>query len=280
MANDEFVAVLENLVEIKKELKAKKRDVWDIAALASQFVSAVLLGLAGFVLNYYTNIHQAEFNDANARTQTTMAKQARLLDYLKAIADAHGDDDKRAKLVASAELAIPDDAAVIAKYYAVKDQSDAVREAAIDVLAERHEDGTLTTIASSGRLPDADHARQKLGEIVKNIRVRLSDIDDIGKLAVNGKEILNQPGHESPWEDVTSAFHAGSNEVVFTLINGPYGGFSGRFQLIAGSLVYDSGTIHSNSCPCDNPAFEIRLQIQVGAKSQVEKISSAPVKFF
>jgi hypothetical protein len=127
MAADEFGSILENLVEIKKEVKAKKRDVWDIAALASQFVSVVLLGLAGVALNYYTNVHQTQLNDANARTQTTMAKQARLLDYLKAIADAHADEEKRAKLVASAELAIPDDAAVIAKYYAVNDQSDAVR---------------------------------------------------------------------------------------------------------------------------------------------------------
>jgi hypothetical protein len=280
MSDGEFATLLDQVVEIKKEVKAKKRDVWDVAALVSQFVSAVLLGLAGFALNYYTNIHQAQFNDANARTQTTMAKQARLLDYLKAIADAHSDDDKRARLVASAGLAIPDDAAIIAKYYAAKDQSDEVREAAIDVLAEQHEDGALTTIASSGRLPDADHARQKLGEVVKNIRVRLSDIDDIGKLVVNAREVLAQPGHDSAWEDVTSAFHPGSNEVVFILINGPYGGFSGRFQLIAGSLVYDSGTVRSNSCPCDAPAFEIRLQVQVSTKGQVEKITSTPVKFF
>jgi hypothetical protein len=203
-----------------------------------------------------------------------------LLDYLKAIADAHSDDDKRARLVASAGLAIPDDAGIIAKYYAVKDQSDKVREAAIDVLAEQHEDGALTTIASSGRLPDADHAKQKLGVVVKNIRVRLSDIDDFGKVVVNGKEVLNQSGHDSAWEDVTSAFHSGSNEVVFTLRNGPFGGFSRRFQLIAGCLVYDSGTLRSNSCPRNAPAFEIRLQVQVSTMGQVEKITGMPVKFF
>jgi hypothetical protein len=289
MPTEEMPEILDQLEKIRADLEAKKkRDGWEILGLLSQFISAVVLGAVSLwvttrlgELNAGFTKSQIEMTASSARIQTEMARQNRLLDYLKVIADASTDEKKRGVLITSAQLAIPDQAGVIAKYYAFNDASEIVRLAAIKALGAEHDKVTLEFIAANGEVREATEARVQLGEVIKDIRLRISDIDDIGTVYVNEQKLIDlQYQVDSGWHDLTSYFHEGDNNVTFKLVNGPYGGFSGRLQVNAGGTMYDSGRIGQNSCPCNAPAFEIQLTITVGKDKQIQKVSNAKITYF
>jgi hypothetical protein len=282
--------VAKKLDELSKAVSEKKsKDSWDIAGVVSQIVSAVFLGAVGLWWNQHTQVQLAKLS---ASTQAQLADLAqktsnesledgrrdRLLKYLEEVADAHGDDEKRRLLIASSELAIPDQADVVAKYYAAIDPTDQVRLAAIEVLGEQRDRNALYSIIQTGRLPDTDAAKKALGEHDQEVRLRMSDIDDDGKAFVNGVEVA-RTSRDSGWVDVTQYAHGGKNDILFRLFNGPAGGYGGRFQVLAGGNIYDSGSIAKNQCPCNAEAMDISLSILRDQKNKITGLSAANVVF-
>jgi hypothetical protein len=283
-------AIGKKLDELSKTVSEKKRkDGWDVAGVVSQILSALLLGAVGLWWNQHTQVQLATLS---AKTQAQLADLAqktsnesledgrrdRLLKYLEEVADAHGDDEKRRLLIASSELAIPDQADVVAKYYAGIDPIDQVRLAAIQVLGEQRDKSALYSIIQTGRLPDADAARKALGEHDQEIRLRMSDIDDDGKAFVNGVQVAHT-SRDSGWVDVTQYAHSGKNDILFRLFNGPAGGYGGRFQVLAGGTVYDSGSIAKDQCPCNAEAMDISLSVLRDQKKNITSLSDANVVF-
>jgi hypothetical protein len=273
---------LHNAVDdLFKEVRSKKRDKWDVAAMVAQFASAVVLGLATFGVTYYAQVHLGSINAQTAGAQLDIARQNRTLDFLKAIAEAHSDPDKRTALIAMSTLAVPDQVSLVARYYAVSDEADSVRAAAIKILGQQQARNDLQYIIDSSRFPDADLARVQLGQAVKAIRVRVSQIDDLATVNVNGQELLRgTTAQDSGWQDIAGRFKPGKNEVVLKLANGPLGGYSIRFQLIAGGHSYDSGLIAKDACPCNAPVLEIHLNVELAGDMTVQRVSAAPPMYF
>jgi hypothetical protein len=167
---------------------------------------------------------------------------------------------------------------VIAKYYAAIDPADQVRLAAIEVLGEQRDKDALYSIIQTGRLPDADAAKNALGEHNQDVRLRMSDIDDDGKAFVNGTEIAHT-SRDSGWVDVTQYARGSKSDILFRLFNGPAGGYGGRFQVLAGGIVYDSGSIAKNQCPCNAEAMDISLSVLRDQKNNITGLSTAKVVF-
>jgi hypothetical protein len=272
--------ILDSLEQVKKDLSSRKRDKWDAMGLIAQFVSAVFLGGASVAMTYYTQVYLGALSAQVAVGQLKNSQNQLSLEFLKAVADAHNDPGGRAAFIAASVIAIPDQAALVARYYAVADGSDQVREAAIKVLGQQQARADLQTIIDSGRLPDLDLARTALGEAVRNVRMRISEVDDVASANVNGEEVLRATfGQDSGWHEVTQKFKPGKNEVIFKLEN-VSGGYGVRFQLLGGGQRYDSGSIAANGCPCNAPVLEIRFQVDVALDSTVLRITPAQTTHF
>lgn len=106
------------------------------------------------------------------------------------------------------------------------------------------------------------------------VKVRISKIDDRGTLIVNSKtaQVTSYP-NDSGWQDITDYFTNGSNEMVFEIFNGSYGGWSGRLQIQAGSQLFDQ-TFERNACPCNGTAFRIRLTLGVRSDGSIASLVS------
>jgi hypothetical protein len=139
----------------------------------------------------------------------------------------------------------------------------------------------IKKIASKQSLPDKQLAQAALGLIVKQVMVRISEIDDDGHLSVNGREIVTvddakSMGTESGWVDITRDLVSGSNTIKFRIHNGPYGGWSGRMQLSGGDLQYDSERLGRDSCPCNGDVLTISAVLTVGGDGTLRDLSVQP----
>ena len=282
--------VAKKLDELSEALSRKKsKDGWDIAGVVSQILSALFLGGVGLWWNQHTQVQLARLSASTQQQLADLAQKTsnanledgrrdRLLKYLEEVADAHADDEKRRLLIASSELAIPDQADVVAKYYSVVDPNDQVRLAAIEVLGEQRDKNALYSIIQAGRLPDADAAKKALGEHNQDVRIRMSDIDDDGRAYFNGVEVT-RTSRDSGWIDVTQYARADKNEILFRLFNGPAGGYGGRFQVLAGGAVYDSGSIAKNQCPCNAEAMDISISVLRDGKRNITGLTTAKIVY-
>ena len=120
-----------------------------------------------------------------------------------------------------------------------------------------------------------------LGVKVKELLVRLSDIDDDGHLTVNGIQAVEVSyGNDSGWVDITKNLKAGRNSVEFRLHNGPLGGWSGRLQMSAGEFQYDSTTLSKNACPCNADVFRISVGVVIGQDGTIKDLSVQPPFYY
>jgi hypothetical protein len=286
MSEEEVKLVLERIDELKKAVTAKKKDFWDILALVSQFTSTVILGVAAVLIN--NNFQVKSFSTAQSQltvnqTELQIKKQEQFVGYIRALADADDAGRKREMLIFNAPVAVPDQAKRLAQFYLSGENPENQRLAAIRALGELHENALLTEVTRSDATPAViEEAKKQLGIVLKNIRVRVSDIDDFGKVIVNGKEVLSVIGSEdSGWKDITANFIPGKNVLVFKLINGPYGGYSGRFRLAAaGAPLYDSGKIARDACPCNGPVFDITSEIELDGDGKIKSVSNAKFTYY
>ncbi|MGH9747638.1 MAG: hypothetical protein ACRD59_16200 [Candidatus Acidiferrales bacterium] len=300
MSEEETKVILEKLDELKGLVTAKKKDFWDVLALVSQFTSTVILGVATVLINnkvQHANeqassaqirLQEASWNTSQGQltvnqTELLIKKQEQFAEYLRGLADADDTGSKKATLIVHAPIAVPDQAKRLAQFYLSGPYPENLHIAAIRALGELHENALLKDAALRSLTPaESDEIKKQLGIVLKNIRVRVSDIDDFGKVIVNGVEILSVSGTEdSGWRDITSNFQPGKNTLIFRLINGPYGGYSGRFRLMAaGGREYDSGKIARDACPCNGPVFDISSEIDLESDGKIKSVSDAVFKYY
>jgi hypothetical protein len=261
------------LDSVSRRLEQRTKDPWDKAAVVAQFLSGTVIAILGAALTL-------SFNRAEERSSS----QQQFAQYLEKIIDTQ-DPDRRAKLIAALDVAVPEQAVGTATDYALSDPAELVREQAIQMLAHHSQaKATLLEIAKSSRIPDNQLAAALLGTKVTQLLVRLSAIDDIGELSINGKTALKTDTthgdvNDSGWVNVTSYLKPGRNSVRFLVTNGPYGGWGGRLQISGGAHQYDSGLLQRNACPCNAPAFSISVQLVMDSTGVVSLDYSPPVYF-
>lgn len=264
----------ESIGNIEKRLTSSTKDRWDKAGIIAQFLSGTVIALIGLLISSSVN-----------NAQRASADRQQLVEYLKYIGEA-SDMTRRAALIGALDLAIPKDAVRIASSYALNDPSQSVREQAIRVLA-KFPNGKLVLerIARSSVFPDKQLAEMGLGYKVKELLIRLSDIDDDGHLMVNGSQVVEiglgkESDNDSGWVDITKNLQIGRNSVEFRLHNGPFGGWSGRLQMSAGEFQYDSTTLLKNACPCNADAFQISVGVVIGKDGNIEEMSAEPPVYY
>jgi hypothetical protein len=263
--------------KLEQRLAAGKKDRWDKAAVVAQFLSGTVIVIVGFLLN-----------SALEKGQQADTERKQFTEYFKSIV-AESDPAKRASLIAALDVAVGTDAQVIrvALSYATKDTSELVREQAIRLLGNYPEGKPmLQQIASGSQYPDKHLAAAVLGIKEKELLARLSDIDDDGYLFVNGTKIAEAHTSGTPkvidtqWVDATKYLVTGKNLLEFKLHNGNLGGWSGRLQISAGGLQYDSTTLAKNACPCDADVLSIPVLITVGNDRTIEQVQAQPIVYF
>jgi len=98
---------------------------------------------------------------------------------------------------------------------------------------------------------------------------------------IGGQDIASvEFRNDSDWIEVTDRIPAGTQTIArFVLENGQFGGWSGRFQVAAGSFQYDSGKVDaSNECPCKGKVFHIDVVITRNASGAITDLrGSKPV---
>jgi len=253
-----------------------RKDGWDKAGVVAQFLSGTVIALLGFVISITVD-----------RAQHAASERQQFTEYLKAIGGA-SEAAARATLIGNLDLAIPKEAVRVATQYASDDPSVTVRDQAMQVLTRFPTEGrpVLERIAQSSDAIDAESAQFYLGQQVKSLFVRLSDIDDDGHLKVNGKEILMvglspNIGNDTGWRNIASSLKPGTNILEFLLHNGQYGGWSGRLRISAGpNHRYDSGKLASLYCPCNANAFLLTVNVEMGPDGTLTGINPEPVFYY
>ena len=262
--------------------KERAKDRWDKAGVIAQFLSGAVIAVVGLIITYHLNKAQQDITKQIGSSQLEVSKRQQFSDYLKLIVEANKDDERRATLITALDVAVPDHAIRIASHYVVADKSPEVRKAAIELLG-KFADGrpVLDRVASGSVLPDRQLAELALGRQVKEVRARISDIDDFGRLVVNDSKVAEvRIGNDSGWINVTPHLKVGENRIDFFLDNGPYGGWSGRLQISAGTHQYDSTTLAKNACPCDAPVFQIRVVVTVASDGTIQSLVPKDVVYF
>jgi hypothetical protein len=127
----------------------------------------------------------------------------------------------------------------------------------------------LVQLRDSQIMPDKEVARGILGGPVR-VFVRASSIDDFADMKLNGEPIGRRLTflEDSGWIDITGRLRVGNaqasvNELTFVIINGPAGGYGGRFQISAGVQQYDTGPYSVNACPCNKEAFRVVAHLRL-----------------
>lgn len=277
-ANQQLADIRQTIAKLSEQRRGGK-DRWDKASVVAQFLSGAVIAIIGLIISYYVS-----------HAQQDITKRQQFSDYLKLIVDANKDDERRATLITSLDLAVPDHAFRIAAYYVFVDKAPKVREAAIELLGKFAEVGpwrreaveVLDRVVSGEVLPDRQLATVALKlPAVKEALVRISDIDDLGRLFVNGTKITEvRFANDSGWVDITPHLKFGENLVDFFLDNGPAGGWSGRLQVSAGAHQYDSTTLARDACPCNAPVFHIKVGVVVAEDRTIKKLVPRNVEYF
>jgi hypothetical protein len=255
------------------ERSPKPKDRWDKADIVGRLIQGVLLALVGILITVTAD-----------RARLQLSDRQQFGDYLKLIEEV-ADPQRRATLVESLDVAVPAHALELARHYAVSDQSFEVRRAAIHTLGrDRGLDGReqLERIAQSPQLPDRHLAMVELKRPIPDTWARVSEIDDIGHLSVNGAEVATVLfRNDSDWVDVTQHLKVGSNRVELVVENGSFGGWSGRLRISAGEQQYDSGVVaKENACPCEGPVFKVVVLVDVNQAFEVTKLTRSEPQFF
>jgi hypothetical protein len=280
--NKELVALRQSLEKMNNEAPKGTKDRWDKAGVIAQFLSGAVIAAIGLIISYSVNSAQQDITKQIGSAQIEVSKRQQFSDYLKLITDATKDDERRATLIANLDLAVPDHAIRIAAHYAFSDNSPKVRREAIQMLG-KFADGrpVLTRISGGSVLPESHLAEIALGQQVKEVRARISDIDDFGRLLVNDTVVAEvRFGNDSGWINLTSHLKPGENRIDFFLDNGPHGGWSGRLQVSAGEHQYDSTTLTKNACPCNAPVFQIRVLVVVGKDGKIDSLAAKQPVYF
>jgi hypothetical protein len=253
--------------------KPKGKDRWDKAGVIAQIVSGVLIALLGLAINRSINLAQQE-----------LATRTAVSNYVKEIV-TQKEVVARGELINALDIAVPPaDAVTIAMHYARTNRirlqktmdgavsGDAtglerpVFDRAIQVLTRLKNAGrhTLETIRDGDTMPDREIANAILGEPI-HVMARVSDIDDRGSLEVANQRVTwIEFGKDTRWLDIGTYLKTHTmNDVVLRVVNGEYGGFSGRLEISAGTEQYDSGVFARDGCPCNAPAFYTLLRLDV-----------------
>jgi len=279
----------------KKVSQSRPKDKWDKAAvLVSGLASVVAATVAGFVsCSVSAGAHKlqlaqldlsekqaksaekqrkADIDIAQAGADTSRRADAnRYLDSIASATDANG----RAALIGLVDVAIPDRQYFIqaACQYAKYDSVDVVRNRAMEVLSQYSEGRTCleSFVRTTKDEPARTFATTALKANKDVVRIRISNIDDIGRVELNGQHVLYTVlPNESGWVDITKGLRQGENKMTFTVINGPYGGWSFQFEISAGLKTYDSGLQgQQNSCPCDKPVMALDFTLTVAVDGTV-----------
>ena len=166
---------------LEKHLKTSKKDGWDKAGVLAQFLSGTVIGLVGLLIS--CSVQKGQRLDTERQQFSA---------YLTHIVNA-ADEPKRSKVIGALDLALTDRADVIslASSYATDNNSTpVVREDAIRMLGKYPEGKpTLQEIANGSMFPNRQLAAMALGIKVKELLVRLSDIDDDGYLFINHAKV-------------------------------------------------------------------------------------------
>lgn len=268
----------------------KEKDVWDKASVIAQFLSGVVVAVIGTVIAFNVDDAQRKITEklgqaqvALAKRQVEIADRAQFAEYLRLISEAHSEDERRASLIGALDLAVPDYKGQVAEHYVVRDTSSKVREAAIKVLASTSSGRKFLADRLSESIPEEDRVAimRSLGREVPDVRVRLFEVDDLGKVLINGQELLQVSwGNDSGWVDVTKLMKPGTkNKIVGEIYNSPYGGWAGHLQVSAAGKIIDSGQIGRHSCPCGAKAAEIEVSIETDRRGRVKSVAAHPPRY-
>jgi hypothetical protein len=296
---EELVVLKEKVNELSARIQevsgqAKPRDNWDKIAIITQVLSSVILGALGILFTFW--IAQMQNNVATLQVKVTnaqvdIARQQRTAEYFRALVEA--EPQRVGSLINGVELVMPENALAIAQFYARHGTSDEARISALDLLgrlaeknglADERDKARLTLEEISNNNQDTkigDHARLALGKPVKAVRIRLSNIDDRASISVNGKEELVRELGSWPWVDISDKLSAGKdNRIVFKLINGEFGGWSGRFEIASTWHSYDSGLLADDKCPCNTTVMEIHVLVRLDADRKVVDLQKFKVQYY
>lgn len=269
------------LLDMGRRLEAEKKqkDPWDKAGIVAQFLSGVVVAVMGTLIAY--NVDNVQ--NVLAEKQVKIAERAQFAEYLRLISEAYDDDERRSSLIRALDLAVPDYRDQIAQHYAIRDPSAQVREAAIRVLAS-HDLGRKflrsrldETIAEEDRVA----ILTSLGREVPEVRVHMFEVDDLGKIKVNGREVAQVAyGNDSGWIDVTHLMQPSArNRIVGEISNSPYGGWSGHLQVSAAGKIVDPGRFGRHSCPCNAVAGEIEVVVETDEKGRVKAVIAGSPRY-
>lgn len=263
------------LLDMKRRLEPEKKqkDTWDKAGIVAQFLSGVVVAIMGTLIAY--NVDNVQ--NVLAEKQIEIAQRTQFAEYLRLISDAYGDDEKRSSLIRALDLAVPDYRDQIAQHYAVRDPSAKVREAAIRVLASNDLGRTFLSSRLDEAIAEEDRVAilTSLGREVPEVRVRMFEVDDLGRIKVNGEEVAQVSyGNDSGWIDVTHLMRpSAKNRIVGEIFNSPYGGWSGHLQVSAAGGIIDPGRFGRNSCPCNAAAGEIEVVVETDERGRIKTVT-------
>jgi hypothetical protein len=208
--------------------------------------------------------------------------QKEAADYIGKI-ESSSDPQVRAALIRSVDIVTdPEKSVRIAFQYAYPNKNNGenpVADAAIGVLKRERHIGydELLDILKQENVHNVDQFNQAemVSAIVKNrddrFFIRVSDIDDYVQVNLNGQFIDNgkwNEGNDSGWIDLTNKIKYGANQIEFIVINSPYEGCGGHFQISAGIQQYDY-SVYLTACPANRAAFRIDYAFKVLRDGQI-----------
>jgi hypothetical protein len=117
------------------------------------------------------------------------------------------------------------------------------------------------------------------------VRIRASHVDDFGIITLNGAFLTEADDTaekaDTDWIDLTPKLHpGGSNTLEFLLKNSGVGGWGFRFQVEAGTTVYDSGIVRREACPCGAPVLNLAFVLEVDKNGNPEGLAKPILKRF
>jgi hypothetical protein len=297
--------ILQALAELNSHGSGpKKKDAWDKGAVVASALASVTAAVVAASVTYFVNRNaqdvQKEQNAsqlalskeqiklantqgaaqlAQAQAQAQLMRQNAAMEYLKVLGQTEN-GDRRAALLGAIDIAITDPSyfVPVACFYARSENSDAAKKAAFGVLS-RCPNGRecVAEVGESSRGATKANATGALLSNQNGVRLRISHVDDIGEVRLNSQVVAQTTlPNETGWIDITKQLKKGENNLVFTLTNGIYGGWSFQLQLIAGRHNYDSGIRAKNECPCNKPVLSLSFTISVADDGKIDL--TAPVE--